>query len=93
MYWLKCIVSGRVQHVFYRKFVSQSMMRAGFEGYIRNLDDGTVEVVVWVINEEEDLPKIHAILKEGSPMSSVEDIQCEETENIEMQSDGFTIRY
>ena len=93
MKWIRCIVSGRVQHVYYRKFVSQAMMRSGFQGYVRNLDDGTVEVVVWITDEEEDLPKVHAILKEGSPMSKVEDIQCKEVEDVEVESDGFVIRY
>jgi acylphosphatase len=92
MQWLRCIVSGRVQHVFYRKFVSQAMMRAGFQGYVRNLDDGTVEVVVWVTDEESELPRIHQILHEGSPMSEVSEIRCEEVEDVEVEGDGFVVK-
>ena len=92
MQWYRCIISGRVQHVFYRKFVSQAMMRAGFQGYVRNLDDGTVEVVVWVTDEEEELPKVKQILEEGSPMSHVEAIHCEQVEDVEVESDGFVIK-
>ena len=93
MEWLRCIITGRVQHVFYRKSVSQAMMRAGFQCYVRNLDDGSVEVVVWITDEEEDLPKVHEILKKGSPMSEVEDMRCESVEDVEVESDGFMIMY
>ncbi|GEM_PF-6377745 len=65
MVWYRFISYGKVQHVYYRKFISGAMMRAGFNGYVRNLDDGTVETVVFIIDEENDLPRAMKILKEG----------------------------
>ena len=41
MEWYKFIISGKVQGVFYRKFVSQAMMKKQYKGYIQNLNDGT----------------------------------------------------
>jgi len=93
MQWYRCISEGRVQHVYYRKFVSQAMMRAGFNGYVRNLDDGRVETVVFIADEQSELPQVHQILQKGSPMSSVTKIVCAPIETIDIQTDGFEIRH
>ena len=93
MEWYRFISVGRVQHVFYRKFISQAMMRAGFNGYVRNLDDGTVETVVFIVDEETDIPKVLKILDEGSPMSEVEKVEYETIDNIDVETDGFEIQY
>jgi len=93
MEWYRFISKGRVQHVFYRKFVSQALMRVGYNGYVRNLDDGTVETVVFIVDEDTDLPKVLQILKEGSPMSKVEEIDYEVIDHVDMETDGFEIRY
>jgi acylphosphatase len=91
MEWYRCIITGRVQGVFYRKFLSQSLMKKQFKGYIQNLDDGRVEVVAEVFDD--DLDTFMKILKEGSPLSAVEDIKFEIIDNAEFQTDGFEIRY
>ena len=93
MEWYRFVSHGRVQHVFYRKFVSQAMMRAGFNGYVKNLDDGTVETVVFIVDEDTDLPRVLKILEEGSPMSEVEKIDYEVIDDVDMETDGFEIRY
>lgn len=42
---LRALVSGRVQGVCYRAFVSDEARRLGLVGTVRNLPDGRVEVV------------------------------------------------
>ena len=91
MEWYKFIIFGKVQGVFYRKFVSQAMMKKQYKGYIQNLNDGTVEVVAEVFDD--DFDTFMSILKEGSPSSSVEDIQYEIIDDAEFRTDGFEIRY
>jgi len=91
--WYRFVSHGRVQHVFYRKFVSQALMRAEFNGYVRNLEDGTVETVVFIVDEDTDLPRVLKILEEGSPMSEVEKIDYEVIDDVDMETDGFEIRY
>jgi acylphosphatase len=91
MEWYRFIISGNVQGVFYRKFVSQSMMKKQFKGYIQNLSDATVEVVAEVFDDEFDA--FMEILKEGSPLSSVDDIKYEIIYEVEFTTDGFEIRY
>ena len=91
MEWYRFIIFGTVQGVFYRKFVSQAMMKKQYKGYIQNLDDSTVEVVAEVFDD--DFDTFMSILKEGSPASTVEDIQYEIIHDAEFTTDGFEIRY
>ena len=91
MEWYKVIISGKVQGVYYRKSVSQEMMKKQFKGYIQNLPDGTVEVVAEVFDDEFDL--FMEILKEGSALSSVENIAYEIIHDAKFNTDGFEIRY
>lgn len=87
----KIIISGKVQHVYYRKSISQALMRLGIQGYIRNLSDGTVEVVARIYDD--DLDVVLERLKQGSPLSEVSDIKIEVCENDDLVYDGFEIRY
>lgn len=91
MEWYRFIIFGRVQGVYYRKSVSQNMMKKQFKGYIQNLPDGTVEVVAEVFDDE--LDTFIQILKEGSPLSSVDDIQYTIINDAQFNTDGFEIRY
>jgi len=88
--WYRFIIFGKVQGVYYRKSVSQSMMKKQFKGYIQNLSNGTVEVVAEVFDDEFDA--FMKILKEGSLLSSVEDIQYEIIHDAQFNTDGFEIR-
>ena len=51
----RCLVSGRVQGVYYRASAQQRARAAGIAGHARNLDDGRVEVVAcgeeWRVRE------------------------------------------
>jgi len=89
--WYRFIIFGRVQGVYYRKSVSQEMMKRQFKGYIQNLSDGTVKVVAEVFDDEFDT--FMQILKKGSPLSSVEDVQYEIIADAQFNTDGFEIRY
>ncbi|MDD2399583.1 MAG: acylphosphatase [Sulfurovum sp.] len=85
------IVSGKVQGVFYRKFVSQEMMKEQFQGYVKNLKDGTVEMVAAVYDD--DFDRVMQILRNGSPASSVENVSYKSIEDADFVTDGFEIRY
>lgn len=91
MEWYRFIIYGRVQGVFYRKSVSQSMMKRQFKGYIQNLDNGTVEVVAEVFDD--DFKDFIAILEDGSPLSVVDEIKYEIIDDAVFTTDGFEIRY
>jgi len=91
MEWYRFIIFGKVQGVFYRKFVSQAFMKKQFKGYIQNLSDDTVEVVAEVFDD--DFDTFMNILNEGSPLSSVDDVKYEIINDAEFNTDGFEIRY
>ena len=91
MEWYRFIIFGRVQGVYYRKSVSQALMKKQFKGYIQNMSDGTVEVVAEIFDE--DLDTFMNILQEGSLLSSVENIKHEILDDAEFNTDGFEVRY
>ncbi len=90
MEWYRFIIYGKVQGVFYRKSVSQALMKKQFKGYIQNLKNGTVEVVAEIFDDEFDT--FMSILKEGSLLSSVDDIQYVIIDDAKFTTDGFEIR-
>jgi len=85
------LIHGKVQHVYYRKFVSQALMRQQVRGYIRNLPDGDVEVVARLY--EDDVDAVLAALHQGSPASVVDEISTEILDDDDLVYDGFEIRY
>ncbi|SFV70395.1 Acylphosphate phosphohydrolase, putative [hydrothermal vent metagenome] len=91
MQWYRFIIFGKVQGVYYRKSVSQAMMKKQYKGYIQNLPNGTVEVVAEVFDDEFDT--FISILKEGSALSTVEDIRYEIIDDAVFNTDGFEVRY
>ncbi|SFV63796.1 Acylphosphate phosphohydrolase, putative [hydrothermal vent metagenome] len=84
------IVTGKVQNVWYRKFVSQGAIKMQIKGYVKNLPDGTVEAVA--VFFDEDIEKFKKILQDGSPLSSVESIEMTILDDDDLIYDGFEIR-
>ena len=85
----KFISTGRVQGVYYRVNIQKNASIAGFSGYVKNLNDGSVESCVRC--EETRLEEFKDILKKGSPASRVDELHtmiCDE-----VFEDGFEIRH
>ena len=87
---IRAIVKGRVQGVGYRFFTRRTALELGIKGYVRNLPDGTVEVVAQ--GSREQIEKFIDKLREGPPLAIVEDIELEELPEGE-SFDDFEIRY
>ncbi len=71
----RCKIKGRVQGVWFRRYTQQVANELGIGGYVRNLADGSVEVVASVPDEvwEEFL----AALRKGPPLARVDEIDIE----------------
>jgi len=74
----RCKIKGRVQGVWFRRYTQQVANELGIGGYVRNLSDGSVEVVASVPDEvwEEFL----AALRKGPPLARVDEIDIEPIE-------------
>ena len=81
------IVYGRVQGVGFRYFVYQLSEKLKFNGSVKNLSDGSVELVIDSGRQEEILKEI----KKGNFFSHVENII--KTETLERSYDDFKILY
>jgi len=83
-------VSGRVQCVFFRDNTRRMAKKLDLTGWVRNLDDGRVEIVA-----EGDIKKLKKLLnwtKKGSLLARVQKVE-KECGNFSGQFKEFDIKY
>lgn len=85
-----CIVSGRVQGVFYRALTQERALRLGLRGWVRNLPDGRVELVA--CGGESELKQLQDWLWKGPQQAQVSEVVCEEIVTLDI-SDVFEVRH
>jgi len=83
------IISGRVQGVFYRAGARRAAREYDLTGYVRNLDDGTVEVIA--CGTKYGLGDLESWLWEGTPKANVTDVVIEDAE-LDEDLEDFQIR-
>jgi acylphosphatase len=66
------VVKGRVQGVGFRYFAHETALRVGVTGTVRNLDDGSVEVVAE--GDVEAVTRFERSLRHGPIGSRVDDV-------------------
>lgn len=69
---VRYVVSGRVQGVGFRWFVMREAARLDLAGYVRNLPDGTVEVVAQ--GAVAALVSLESALRHGPPAARVDGV-------------------
>lgn len=72
----KLVVHGTVQGVFFRQFIKENADKLGLKGYVRNMDDKSVEVIIE--GDKEQIGKIIEIIKKGPEHSMIRDVLAEE---------------
>ena len=73
---VKLVVDGTVQGVFFRQFVKDSADKFGLFGFVRNLEDGNVEVVLE--GDGDKITQIIEIIKKGPEHSQIRNVSVEE---------------
>ncbi|MFZ5811985.1 MAG: acylphosphatase [Thermodesulfobacteriota bacterium] len=86
---LHCIVTGKVQGVFFRSFVQEHADSLGLTGWVRNLQEGKVEVLAQ--GSEENLKTLKERLLQGPPLAQVHNVEANWTE-YDKSYHGFEIR-
>lgn len=81
----KLKVFGKVQGVWYRRYVVQIAYILDYVGYIKNLKDGSVEIVV-NLESEVEVESLISKLYEGSMLSIVTDVTYERIDFIEFKN-------
>jgi len=71
-------IRGRVQGVGFRYFAQRAASRLGLAGYVRNLDDGGVEV--YAIGPEEKLSQLAGMLRRGPQWADVQGVEEQQAE-------------
>lgn len=83
---VRCLISGRVQGVWFRGSTREQALSLGLRGYARNLTDGRVEVLA--CGESEPLAAMKSWLREGPAAARVDHVDCRETD--ERAPPGFS---
>ena len=83
------LVSGRVQGVGFRVFAQDVARQEGLNGFVRNLEDGRVEVLAE--GELDSLERFEAAMFRGPSQARVADVETEWLVPSGRQ-DGFWVR-
>jgi len=70
---LKCRITGRVQGVMFRDFTTRKARGLGLVGIVKNIKDGSVEVISE--GDEEKLKQLLVFLIKGSLLSKVNNVE------------------
>ena len=76
---VKIFITGSVQGVYFRQFVNKTANELKLKGFVRNMDDGRVEIVVE--GRDEKVNEMIDACKKGAPQANVKEIQTQELSN------------
>lgn len=83
------IVLGRVQGVGYRKFARREAQDLKIKGWVKNLEDGSVEALA--LAEESTLDDFEARLRKGPLFAKVKEIRVKNLHEYTESPDAFLI--
>ena len=83
------VVSGKVQGVGFRDWVTRQARENGITGWVRNLKDGRVEILA--NGEDESLAILIDIIREGPPMARIDHVDANPAQS--RGEKGFTKRF
>jgi acylphosphatase len=83
------VIGGRVQGVGFRIFAEAAASREGVHGYVRNLEDGSVEAVIE--GDQAAVDRVELSLRRGPAAARVESFEVEPAAPS-YRATGFHIR-
>jgi len=83
-------VSGRVQGVFFRHNTYKNAVSLNLKGFVRNLNDGGVEVVAE--GKKEDVNKLIEFCRKGPLFAKVDDVDIRYGDATD-EFKGFTVEH
>jgi acylphosphatase len=85
----KFVIAGRVQGVGFRMFAQDAAAIEGVHGWVRNREDGRVEV--FVEGDQESVDRVERVLRRGPSGARVEGVEVEPATPTQ-RATGFFIR-
>ncbi|CUN50173.1 acylphosphatase [Mitsuokella jalaludinii] len=82
--------TGRVQGVGFRMFVQQHASELGLTGWVRNMEDGSVEMEIQ--GDPEKVDKLSVLIREGNYFIKVKELKFEPVETVPNET-RFVVRY
>ena len=73
---VRLYIKGTVQGIFFRQFIKDNAERNNVKGFVRNLEDGRVEV--FIEGNQEDVEKMIELCKKGPKHSQIEEVEIKE---------------
>lgn len=73
---VRLYVSGTVQGVFFRSFIKENAEKIGVKGFVRNLEDGRVEI--FIEGNIDLVKKMIEVCKKGPKHSQITNVELKE---------------
>ena len=73
---MRLYISGTVQGIFFRNFVKENAERYNVKGFVRNLEDGRVEI--FLEGNIDDVAKMIEVCKTGPKHSQIKNVEEKE---------------
>jgi len=91
MYCERLIASGMVQGVGFRFWAVREARRLGLEGWVRNLPDGTVELVA--AGDRAKVEEMASLCRRGPSSARVSDLSRQPCQPPTPAGSGFRVRH
>jgi len=73
---IRIYITGTVQGVFFRGFIKENAEKLNVKGFVRNLEDGRVEV--FLEGNPDEVNKMIELCKKGPPHSQIRNVEEKE---------------
>jgi len=73
---IRLFILGSVQGMFFRQFIKDNAEKNNIRGFVRNLEDGRVEI--FIEGNSEDVDKMVSICNRGPPHSQIRNVEEKE---------------